>query len=430
MKTGDDEMGRYGGSMYFTGYRSAETWASMGLIGDRLSFTDDEVITKLGLGYIQNPSAECAMDTAIRYELLNAGQDGEISAKQMLNHRTKLAALIEAGIVADGWYRDDEGAFQRDWVFDERFVRLHYNSISGSYGYKQTHFAAGLLEEEKELKLYKKYGLREGDYWYYGEVIETIQGPLQTKPVKGNERMLTHVMDDKETLRYINKALNRMVKSEKAVQVTKGRGRTFRWDAWQWLDTVRNRHLVSESKKRKVGDTVNGWIYTQGNTTMHFGVPVHQHWWQPVEAPKLYFVYLNSKRVGAGSYYSGWKPTTQDDSCKLPYFFTSKSEAFELCNRLNEQMSLRVDPSNFLIKYIDDDFNVTTDEPQFAVSSLEYDYRIDMNAVVEDYDEPLTAHLALMTKGNDNYNELKKLYTDCPNNMMFVKKVTNKGDDE
>ena len=430
MKTGDDEMGRYGGSMYFTGYRSAATWADMGLIGDRLSFTDDEVITKLGLGYIQDPSAECAMDTAIRYELLNAGQDGEISAKQMLNHRTKLAALIEAGIVADGWYKDEEGEFQRDWVFDERFVRLHYNSISGSYGYKQTHFAAGLLEKEKKLKLYKKYGLREGDYWYYGESFETIQGPLQTKPVKGNERMLTHVMDDKETLRHINKALNRMVKSEKAVQVTKGRGRTFRWNAWQWLDNIRNKHLVSESKKRKVGDTVNGWIYTQGAATMYFGVPVHQHWWQPVEKPKLYFVYLKSKRVGDGSYYSNYNPTAKDETCKLPYFFTSKSEAYELCNRLNEQMSMRVDASNFLIKYIDDDFNVTTDEPQFAVYSQEYDYQIDMNAVVEDYDEPLAAHLALMTKGNSNYKELKKLYTKCPSHMMYMKKITNEGDDE
>ena len=433
MKTGDDEMGRYGGSMYFTGYRSAETWASMGLIGDRLSFTDDEVITKLGLGYIQNPSAECAMDTAIRYELLNAGQDGEISAKQMLNHRTKLAALIEAGIVADGWYKDEEGEFQRDWVFDERFVRLHYNSISGSYSYKQTHFAASLLNNEKVLKLFKKYGLRQGDEsWYYGESVETIQGPLQTKPVKGNERMLTHVMDDKETLRYINKALNRMVKSEKAVQVTKGRGRTFRWNAWQWLDNIRNKHLVSESKKRKVGDTVNGWIYTQGNTTMHYGVPVHQHWWQPVEKPKLYFIKLNSKYVGSNYSYNtySYQPSVKDDSIKLPYFFTNKSDAYELCNRLNEQMSLRVDPSNFIIKYIDNDFNVTTDEPQFAVYSTEYNYQIDMNAVVEDYDEPLTAHLALMTKGDANYKLLSKLYTDCPKQDMYMEKVTNKGDDE
>ena len=432
MKTGDDEMGRYGGSMYFTGYRSAETWADMGLIGDRLSFTDDEVITKLGLGYISNPSAECAMDTAIRYELLNAGQDGEISAKQMLNHRTKLAALIEAGIVADGWYKDDEGAFQRGWVFDERFVRLHYNRIESSYSYTSTHFAANLLSTGATIKLYKQYGLRTSEWYYCDTIGEDIQGPLQTKPVEGNERMLTHVMDDKETLRYINKALNRMVKSEKAVQVTKGRGRTFRWDAWQWLDSIRNKHLVSESKKRKVGDTVNGWIYTQGDTIMHYGVPVHEHWWQPVEKPKLYFVKLTSKYVGSGYSYNtyGYQPSVKDDSTKLPYFFTSKSDAYELCNRLNEQMSLRVDPSNYLIKYIDDDFNVTTIEPRFVVVSSDYQYRVDMNAVIEDYDEPLTAHLALMSKGHANYKLLSKLYTDCPKHDMFMKKVTNKGDDE
>lgn len=431
MKTGDDEMGRYGGRMYFTGYRTAQTWADMGLIGDRLSFTDDEVITKLGLGYISNPSAECAMDTAIRYELLNAGQDGEISAKQMLNHRTKLAALIEAGIVADGWYKDDKGEMKRGWVFDERFVQLHYNRIGSSYGYDSTHFAASLLNTKETIKLYKRYGLRASD-WYYYDSVEEIQGPLQTKPVEGNERMLTHVMDDKVVLRYINKALNRMVKSEKAIQVTKGRGRTFRWDAWSWLDNIRNKHLVSESKKRKVGDTVNGWIYTQGDTTMHYGVPVHQHWWQPVEAPKLYFIKLTSKYISTGYNYGtyNYQPAVKDGSTKLPYFFTSKSDAYELCNRLNEQMSLRVDPSNFLIKYIDDDFNVTTDEPQFVVVSNDYEYRVDMNAVVEEYDEPLTAHLALMSKGYANYKLLSKLYTDCPNHNMYMEKVTNKGDDE
>ena len=89
-------MGRYGRSMYFTGYRDGKVWADLGLIGNRLSFTDDEIITKLGLGYITHEKVECAMDTAIRYELLNAGTDGEISAKQMLNPRTRLAALFEA----------------------------------------------------------------------------------------------------------------------------------------------------------------------------------------------------------------------------------------------------------------------------------------------------------------------------------------------
>tara|TARA_R100000008_G_C3505299_1_gene125852 strand:- start:103 stop:594 length:492 start_codon:yes stop_codon:yes gene_type:complete len=163
---------------------------------------------------------------------------------------------------------------------------------------------------------------------------------------------------------------------------------------------------------------------------MHYGVPVHKHWWQPVEAPKLYFIKLKSKYVSNGNYYSSYNPVVKEDSIKLPYFFTDKSEAYELCNQLNEQMSLRVDPSNFTIKYIDDDFNVTTDEPQFIVVSKEYDYQVDMNAVVEDYDEPLTAHLALMTKGHENYKLLKEMYTDCPQHKMYMKKVTNKGDEE
>jgi len=421
-------MGRYGGSMYFTGYRSAATWADMGLIGDRLSFTDDEVITKLGLGYIQDPNAECAMDTAIRYELLNAGQDGEISAKQMLNHRTKLAALIEAGIVADGWYKNDEGDLQRAWVFDERFVRLHYNRIESSYSYSGTHFAAGLLSMEKELKLYTKYGLREGDYWYYGDTIETIQGPLQTKPVKGNERMLSHVMDDKETLRYINKALNRMVKSEKAVQVTKGRGRTFRWDAWEWLDNIRNKHLVSESKKRKVGDTVNGWIYTQGDTVTTYGVDVHQHWWQPVEKPKLYFVRFTAPYVEE-AYWSGYDSEVRTDNVRLPFFFTNKEEAVLLCEQMNGQLSCRVDPSSYMIKHIDEDWNITTDEPRFEVTLEKYDYMVDKEAVIEDYEEPLAAHLSLMSKGFENFKLLSELYSMNPKYMMYMKKE-KKGDDE
>ena len=113
---------------------------------------------------------------------------------------------------------------------------------------------------------------------------------------------------------------------------------------------------------------------------------------------------------------------------RIKYIDTEQSSSAEFisdCNVVKYQKN-----GNWYINHIDDDFNITTDEPQFAVSSQEYGYRVDMNAVVEDYDEPLTAHLALMSKGNSNYNELKKLYTDCPKQMMCINKVTNKGDDE
>ena len=105
------------GSMYFTGYRSPTEWAELGLMGDKLSFTDDDTVNKLGIGYIKNQTRECAMDTAVRYTLLNAGENGEINAKQMLNQHTRLAALVEEGIVADGWYEDNEGTKQRGWVY-------------------------------------------------------------------------------------------------------------------------------------------------------------------------------------------------------------------------------------------------------------------------------------------------------------------------
>jgi len=418
--------------MHFSGYRKAETWAELGLIGDRLSFTDDEVITKLGLGYVSSQGYECAMDTAIRYELLNAGQEGEISAKQMLNNRTRLAALIEAGIVADGWYLDDDNERVRAWVYDERFIKLHHNKITSHYYRRGTHFSASLLEAEGEYGFFSKGGIRAVDShsrWWYGQLLESFTAPLQTKPVLGNERMLSNVMEDKIVLRYINKALNRMVKSEKAVQVTKGRGRTFRWNAWEWLDGWRNRHLVSESKKRKVGDTVNGWVYTQGDTVTTYGVDVHQYWWQPVEAPKLYFVKLATRSVKV-PYWAGYKSELKWESATLPYFFTNEEDAHLLCEQMNAQLSCRVDPSSYMIKHIDEDWNITTDEPQFTVGFEEYKYRVDKEAVVEDYEEPLAAHLSLMTKGFDNYKQMSRLYDESPQYMMYMDKTEKKGVDE
>ena len=38
------------GSMYFTGYRNPTVWAELGMMGDKLSFTNDDTVNKLGLG--------------------------------------------------------------------------------------------------------------------------------------------------------------------------------------------------------------------------------------------------------------------------------------------------------------------------------------------------------------------------------------------
>ena len=50
------------GRKYFTGYRDPEVWAEVGLMGDSLSFTTDETVTKLGIGYIKDQRAECPME--------------------------------------------------------------------------------------------------------------------------------------------------------------------------------------------------------------------------------------------------------------------------------------------------------------------------------------------------------------------------------
>ena len=131
--------------MYFTGYRDPEVWADLGLVGESLSFTTDDTVTKLGIGYIRSRDVECAMDTAVRFTLLNAGENGEINAKQMLNQHTRLAALIERGLAADGWYLDDEEKRQRGWVFHEDGIRLHWNHISSYYSHEDAHCSASFL---------------------------------------------------------------------------------------------------------------------------------------------------------------------------------------------------------------------------------------------------------------------------------------------
>ena len=418
-------MGRYGRSMYFTGYRDGQIWADLGLIGDRLSFTDDEVVTKLGLGYITHNKVECAMDTAIRYELLNAGTDGEISAKQMLNPRTRLAALFEAGIVADGWYKDDENNFQRAWVFQEdEYNQLHHNHVSSAWSHDNVQFNANLLDVSDTIYLRPRQKLTNYNYSWRGGLISEIQGPLKTLPFSGNERLLTNLLEDKIVLRYINKALNRMTKSGKAVQVTAGRGRTFRWDAWSWLDDIRNKHLVSESKKRKVGDTVNGWVYTQGDKQEYFGVPIYQHWWQPKEDLKVYKINLVCDSVNTSSYHGN---TIGTNSAKLPFFFMEKSGAQNVANTLNASLEHYTDPTNYTIKQIDEDFNMIAPNIHYGVYSSVQEFRIDANAEVEEYDEPAAAYLSLMTKGKEGYDAKKALYTKRPLYNMIMKKI--KGDE-
>ena len=381
--------------MYFTGYRDPVVWAELGLIGDSLSFTTDETVTKLGIGYIKSRDVECAMDTAVRFALLNAGENGEINAKQMLNQYTRLAALIECGLAADGWYLDNEEKKQRGWVFHEDGIRLHWNRISSRWSHDDTHFSAGYLGATELWQYDKGWDGRSWTLRDYGEenrrdynkLWESEDGfyPL---PLQGNERTAVNMLEDKEVLKCINKSLNRMTKSGKAIQVTKGRGRTFRWNKWGWLDEYRQKHLVTMAKQRKLGDVVNGWEFTKGKVSKVFGVEICDHEWHPV-SPVSYFTVeqrvpsITQDRYGEYDHNEqrwittiniGWNTT------HLPYFFMNEGEAQEITDELNSHSYPR--------KGMGIRFNGELLTPTHKVVEVSAPMEVRGDAVIEDYMQP------------------------------------------
>ena len=375
------------GSVYFTGYRKPTEWAELGLMGDKLSFTDDDTVNKLGIGYIKSQNVECAMDTAVRYTLLNAGENGEINAKQMLNQHTRLAALVEEGIVADGWYEDNEGTKQRGWVYHEDGIRLHWNHVSSAYGYDNAHFSANVLNAKIVDKYDSGYtgrawSLRLGheNYEYYrGDLQKHWEGDsFVLHPLKENIRAMTHYLEDKVVLRAINKSLNRMVKSEKAVQVTAGRGRTFRWDAWGWLDKYRQKHLVTMAKQRKLGDKVNGWEFTKGRTTNMYGVEICDHEWIPVTPVETHHIRITCPswtKYHWSSEHVVWK------SIQLPHLFFDKEQAEQVAKELGansyprEGLAIRLNGKQLT--------------PSFKVFTQIHKMSVGGAAMIEDYQEPL-----------------------------------------
>jgi len=126
----------------YKAYRSADTWQELGLIGDTLQFTDDEIVTQQAIGYTkQLVSYNCPMDIAVVYSMLNQGQGATPTAKELLNDHTRLAYLFESRQVADGWYYEvpaEEELYTCTPTTD--FPQLSYNTS----GYSNLHSAPAL----------------------------------------------------------------------------------------------------------------------------------------------------------------------------------------------------------------------------------------------------------------------------------------------
>jgi hypothetical protein len=397
--------------MYFTGYRDPEEWAEIGLVGDSLSFTTDDVVTKLGIGYIKSRGYECAMDTAVRFTLLNAGENGEINAKQMLNQHTRLAALVEAGIVADGWYLDDEGIKERGWVFHQDGIRLFWNRVSSYYRFEDVHFPASCIGAttlwERKYKNRSGRDLTSNDesgYWHTNRKLWESDDGFYPIPLQGNERMAINLLDDKEVLEYINKSLNRMVKSGKAIQVTHGRGRTFRWNAWGWLDNYRQKHLVSVAKHRKLGDVVNGWEYTKGRVSNLLGVEFCDHEWHPHEPVQAFTISVKIPNWNDNSLYSHLNSDVHWTQKALPYLFFNEEEAREALEHFKRL------PSNGISMKIDGLPTI----PQYCVTQPKVEMTVVGSAEIEQYLSPQEMYMRMQLGDENMYKHLSQMLRERP----------------
>ncbi len=224
-------------------------------------------------------------------------------------------------------------------------------------------------------------------------------------PLMQNIRAMSHYLEDKVVLRAINKSLNRMVKSGKAVQVTAGRGRTFRWNKWGWLDEYRRKHLVTLAKQRKLGDKVNGWEYTKGQVTNMYGVEVCDHEWRPVEGITAFFLYMNVPRLNNYWEYHGYDKT-ETTTVQLPHLFLDKEEAQNVADEMNQHsypragLSIRLDGTTLM--------------PSITVKGINYQMTVDGTAEIESYVEPLEMFKQMQFGSPSIYEQVTMLLRDYP----------------
>ena len=324
-----------GSKKYFTGYRSADEWHELGLIGDALQYTDDEVTTKVGIGYTRKQvNNRTAMEAALQFTLLSAGPTAELSREQMLNDHTRLAYYIEEGIVHDGWFTNDEGGKQREWVYRSDMERRHNNRIAGRYDFNSAQVTgSGKWYAKNDDPTVTKWCDRTWRevmrryVWQY----DAYEG-AEVLSYNANRRDLIHLAEDKQVLKCISRVLTRLIQGKRVIKIGEGRSRRFKWDNWQWVDEIRQNKTVSNSKARKLGDVVNGWEYVIKGTRDVYGVEIHTYHWVPVnrESLKYYGVHKNLGNKYDWKYHRGYSYTYD-----FLYFY-NEGEARRMVDAHNE----------------------------------------------------------------------------------------------
>ena len=96
---------------YYTGQTTWKIWEQAGVVGTKLRFTDDDIITQQTLARTADVMKNCrAMDAAVAYELGSVGADTEgVSPKDLLSDYTRAAYLIEdSRAIGYGQHSDNE----------------------------------------------------------------------------------------------------------------------------------------------------------------------------------------------------------------------------------------------------------------------------------------------------------------------------------
>ena len=323
------------GNKYFTGYRSANTWYQLGLIGDTLQFTDDEVTTKVGIVYTRNQvNDRTAMEAALQFTLLSAGPTAELSREQMLNDHTRLAYYIEEGIVHDGWLTDSKGKKHRQWVYRSDMERRHNNRIAAGWDYDSAQVSGtGKWWAKNDDPTVKNWSERKYEYVMARYVWKSgAYDGAEVLPYNTNRRELIRLAEDKQVLKCISRVLTRLIQGKRVIKIGEGRSRRFKWDNWQWVDEIRQNKTVSNSKARKLGDVVNGWEYVIKGTRDVYGVKIHTYQWVPVnrKSLKYYGVHKNMNNR-----YS-WRDHNRAYYDRYFLYFYNEGEARRMVDAHNE----------------------------------------------------------------------------------------------
>ena len=511
---------RYGRQIRYSRYRPAETWEELGLIGDSLRFTDDDIVTKQAIGYTKELcNVTCPMDIAVVYSMLHEGEGADITSNQLVNAHTRLASLYESGVVADGfaiveqekdcdgYYSDKHGnslapinqtklakipkTLHEDNAPEEMWRALfgyrthhtynYYSNISKDEQHKYIDSYYYVTDSELELfdmfaKQYPQFV--EGTQWRknrMGNRLQILEGTPYEGRLKGkgycyhvhnecqthtpkwerewvfqesleplyhnkvvssygsydthisagdttllrfseHQRKLVQEVNDKVVTRLISKSLTRMEKRGVVKQTSYGRGRTFQWIAWEWLQQIQNRILASNAKQRKLGDKVNGWEYTKGTVTESYGMEICDHDWKPVTPIHYYKVRISIPK-------KHWHYTRVDyEYEEMPVIFYHENDAQAYCDHLNNQ-DLSWNGGTKMFKTIDADFNEVYNMLSFEVEQNDIDISVDGTAMIEDYLEPIELYKRLQQGGEDEYKSLKQSLRKVPSKLTITKVI-------